>query len=173
MKNILRLIPVLAIVLLLCQCGYKNPNVYSGPPKTIYLKEWQNRTNELRLDSSIYRTLTMWFQKSGAITTTREKSEADLILAGEIISIELPSLSYSQKNVAKGVKVRLRVRYVVKELSTNTILLEMPNELWVEEYIVSSNSTVTTDNENEALDNIIEELSQKIYQRTILELHKL
>lgn len=171
MKKILRLLPVLLTVLLLCQCGYRNPNVYTGPPKTIYLKEWKNRTNELRLDSSIYRSLTMWFQKSGAITTTREKSGADLILAGEIISIELPTLSYSKKRVAQTVKVRLRVRYVVKDLKTNEILLENANELWVEDYIVSSSSTVTTDNENEALDTIVEELSQKIYQRTILELH--
>lgn len=154
-------------LILIASCGYRNPNVYNGPSKVIYATEWKNRTSELGLDSKIYRSLTRWFQKSGSLTTVREKDGADLVLAGEIVSIELPSLSYGTNNVATEVKVRLRVRYILKEISSNKVLLEVPSEIWTEEYLITTSSATNSDNESDALDQIIEDLSQKIYQRTV------
>ena len=153
-------------LILIASCGYRNPNVYNGPSKVIYATEWKNRTSELGLDSKIYRSLTKWFQKSGSLTTVREKNGADLILAGEIVSIELPSLSYGN-NVATEVRVWLKVRYILKDLSNNKVLLEVPSETWTEEYTVTASSSTNSDNESDALDQIIENLSQKIYQRTV------
>lgn len=164
---ILRVLPLLMVLALVVNCGYRNPNVYDGPSKVIYLTEWKNRTSELSLDAKIYRSLTNWFQYSSSISTVRQKEGSDLILVGEIISIELPSLSFTTGNVASQVKVRLRVRYLLKEISTNRILLEEGDEIWLEEYLVTSDSTVNSDNETEALESIIEDLSKKIYQRTV------
>lgn len=173
MKTVWRFFPLIVVVLIVAACGYHNPNVYTGPSKTIYLAEWKNRTSELGLDSEIYRSLTRWFQKSGSISTVRKKEGADLILAGEIISLELPSLSYGANSITTEVKVLLRVRYILKEISSKKIVLEIPNEIWTEEYLVSTNVTTNLDNEREALDTIIEDLSKKIYQRTVTRLPKL
>lgn len=174
MKRPWRILPLIAVVLLVTACGYHNPNVYTGPSKTIYLAEWKNRTSELRLNSEIYRSLTRWFQKTGSISTVRQKEGADLILAGEIVFLELPSLSYGVDNTTAEVKVRLMVRYILKEIASNKIVLETPSEIWTEEYLVSrTSSTSTLDNERKALETIIEDLSKKIYQRTITLLPKL
>lgn len=173
MKTVWRLFPLIVLALIVTACGYRNPNVYSGPHKAIYLTEWKNRTSELGLDSKIYRSLTKWFQKSGSISTVRKKGDADLILAGEIVSIELPSLSYGANNITTEVKVRLRVRYIMKDISSKKIILEVPDEMWTEEYLVSTNVSTNQDNEAKALDIIIDDLSQKIYQRTVAELPKL
>jgi hypothetical protein len=154
-------------------CGYHNPNIYNGPHKSIYITEWKNQTSELGLDSKIYRSLTKWFQKSGSISTVRQKEGADLILAGEIVSIELPSLSYGAKRLTAEVKVRLRVRYTVREISTSKILLEISDQIWEETYLVSQVSSVNLDNESKALEKIIDDLSQKIYQKTISGITKL
>jgi outer membrane lipopolysaccharide assembly protein LptE/RlpB len=159
--------------LLVTACGYHNPNVYSGPAKTIYLTEWKNRTSQLGLNSEIYRSLTRWFQKSGAINTVRVKEGADLILAGEIVSLELPSLSYGAKSRTTEVKVRLKVRYILKEIASKKIILETPGELWTEEYLVTTSNTANRDNESKALNTIIEDLSKKIYQRTVSRLSAL
>ena len=172
-KTICRIFPLIIAACIIASCGYHNPNVYNGPNKIIYITEWKNRTSELGLDSRIYRSLTRWFQKSGSISTVREKAGADLILAGEIVSLELPSLSYGANNIATEVKVRLRVRYVLKEIATNTILLEVPDEVWNENYLISTNSSANLDNEKKAVDAIIEDLSQRIYQRTVSKLPKL
>jgi hypothetical protein len=172
-KTVCRLLPLIAIACIFAACGYRNPNVYTGPHKSIYITEWKNQTSELGLDSKLYRSMTKWFQKSGSISTVRQKEGADLILAGEIVSIELPSLAYGAGRLTAEVKVRLRIRYIVKEISSNKILLEIPDQMWEESYLVSYNSSETMDNETKALDKIIEDLSQKIYQRTIATLPQL
>ena len=164
---------LLIVLLIVTACGYHNPNIYSGPPKTIYLAEWKNRTSRLGLDSQIYRSLTRWFQKSESISTVRKKEGADLILAGEIISQELPSLSYGSDSTTTEVRIKLRVRYILKEISSNKIVLEVPNQTWTEEYLTSSSSTSNLNNEREALESIVDDLSRLIYQRTITEVPKL
>ncbi len=173
MKKISRLFSIFFLAILVTSCGYRNPNVYTGPPKKIYITEWKNRTSELGLNSDIYRTLTKWFQKAGSISTIRQKDGADLILAGEIVSLDLPSLSYGDNNLATEVKVKLRVRYILKDIRSQKIVLEAPDEIWTEEYLVSSNITTNLDNEAEALEVIIDDLSQKIYQKTIAKLPNL
>lgn len=173
MKTICRFFPLIIAACIIASCGYRNPNVYNGPQKVIYITEWKNRTSELGLDSKIYRSLTRWFQKSGSISTVREKAGADLILAGEIVSLELPSLAYGANNITTEVKVRLRVRYILKDIASNKIILEVPDETWLEDYLVSSNSSANLDNEKKALDTIIEDISQRIYQRTVAKLPKL
>ncbi len=173
MRIVCRLFPLIVIACIVAACGYRNPNIYNGPHKNIYITEWKNRTSELGLDSKLYRSMTKWFQKSGSISTVRQKEGADLILAGEIVSLELPSLSYGANNITSEVKVRLRVRYIVKDIATNKILLEIPDQTWEETYLVSTNSSANMDNESKALDKIIEDLSQKIYQKTISGITKL
>lgn len=173
MKIICRLFSLFFFAAAIAACGYHNPNIYNGPDKVIYITEWKNRTSELGLDAKIYRSLTKWFQKSGSISTVRQKEGADLILAGEIVSLELPSLAYGANRLTAEVKVRLRVRYIVKEISTNKILLEIPDQIWDESYLVSLNSATNSDNEAKALEKIIEDLSQKIYQKTISGITKL
>ena len=173
MKPVYIITPLLFFAVILSSCGYHNPNVYSGPAKSIYMTEWKNRTSELVIQSKIYRSLTKWFQKSSSISVVRKKSGADLILAGEIISIDLPSLSYGIDNRTTEVKVKLRVRYIIKEISTNKVMLEVPDEIWTQEYLVGITSTVTSDNEEEALDIILEDLSQKIYRNTVSGIPKL
>ncbi len=173
MKIPWQFIVLLILTAVVTACGYHNPNVYNGPSKTIYMTEWKNRTSELGLDSQIYRSLTRWFQKTAALGTVRNKEGADLILAGEIISLELPSLAYGENSVTSQVKVILRVRYILKDLASKKIVIEVPNEFWTEEYLVSKNSSTNLDNEQKALETIIENLSRRIYQRTISEIPKL
>ena len=174
MKHIFRLFfAVLVIATLITACGYRNPYVYSGPDRTIYVTTWKNRTNVLLLDSKIYQSLIRWYQKSNSLVITKNKENSDFILAGEIISIDLPSLTYGGDNTTSEVNIRLKVRYIMKDLRTDQVLIEQPSEVWTEEYKVGANSTITKDNENEALAVIIDDLSQKIYQRSLTEFAKL
>lgn len=173
MKKPWLLLFLLAAAGALTACGYYNPNVYEGPAKTIYMTEWKNRTSKLGLNSQIYRSLTRWFQKAESITAVQQKKGADLILAGEIISLDLPSLAYGENSVTTQVKVILRVRYILKEIATNNIVLQAPNEFWTEEYLVSKNISANLDSENKALNTIIEDLSRRIYQRTVSEIPSL
>ncbi len=158
---------VLVTGLILASCGYRSPYVYSGPDQNLYITSWHNRTNELLLDAKIYQSLVKWYQKSGSIKVIKGKDGAQLILAGEIISIDLPSLSYGSGNDATEVKVLLTVRYVLKDLVKDTVLLEVGRETWTEEYKVGASSSESSDNEKKALGIIIDDLSEKIYIKTL------
>lgn len=163
---------VLLAGFILASCGYYNPYVYSGPDRNLYITSWHNRTNDLLLDAKIYQSLTRWYQKSGSIKVTKQKEGAHLILAGEIISIDLPSLTYGAGNTATEVKVLLKVRYILKDLQSGKVLLEVGNETWTEEYKVGASSSENADNEKEALGTIIDDLSEKIYLKTLSILSK-
>ena len=158
---------VLVTGLILASCGYRSPYVYSGPDQNLYITSWHNRTNGLLLDAKIYQSLVKWYQKSGSIKVIKGKDGAQLILAGEIISIDLPSLSYGSGNDATEVKVLLTVRYVLKDLVDDTVLLEVGRETWTEEYKVGASSSESSDNEKKALGIIIDDLSEKIYIKTL------
>jgi len=156
--------------LLLTACGYHNPYVYSGPEKKVYFASWKNRTNELQLDAKIYQSLIRWYQKSESFKFVKNKADADLILGGEIVSIDLPSLAYGANNTTTEVKLKLQVRYIMKEITTDKILFQEPGQTRTEEYTVTPDSTSTSDNEKEALATIIDELSQDIYVKTLTKL---
>lgn len=173
MKTTKRFIPlVMVLFFMLASCGYHNPYVYSGPDRDIYITTWHNRTNDLLLDSKIHQSLVRWYQKSGKINVVRSKKDAQLILAGEIISIDLPSLSYGTGNDATEVKVLLTVRYILKDLTNNKVLWEVGNEVWTEEYKVGQTASQSNDNEKDALEIIIDDLSQKIYIKSLNVLSK-
>ncbi len=152
---------------LLGGCGYYFPNVYNGPTRTIYMPNWKNRTSELDLNAKIYQSLSRWFQKSKSLHMTRNKNAADLILAGEIMYIDLPSISWSGNARTTEVRVKLGVRYILKDLKSGNVLWEVPNELWTENYSTEGGSTAIADREREALNKIISDLSERIYLGTL------
>lgn len=155
---------ILLVILFLGGCGYYFPHIYSGPARTIYMPNWENRTSKLGLNNDVYQSLSRWFQKSEALNLTRERQGADLILAGEIMSIDLPSVSWANVSTATDIKVRLYVRYVLKDLRTGDILWEEPRKLYTEDY---SARTISTAAEDQALDKIIENMSEDIYIGTL------
>ncbi len=174
MKTLKYLLPFLLVTLVtLNSCGYRNPNVYTGAEKSIYISNWKNRTNVLSLDMDIYQELTRWFQKSEGLNITKNRDEADIILAGEIVSIDLPSLAYGKKQAATEVKLQLKIRYIMKDVKTGKTLIEVPIETWTEQYLTGSSFSETKDNEKKSLDEIVKNLCQKIYRVAVGELSKI
>ncbi len=167
------LILTIVISVFVSGCGYRNPYVYSGPEKSIYVTTWKNRTSNLQLDAQIYQEFLKWFQKSRSLKITKSKEGADFILAGEIVSIDIPSLAYDAGNSASDVKLTLKVRYIFKDLATGSVLIEQGSETWQQSYTVTANAAETRDNTNEALETIIEDMAQKIYQRSLVQISKL
>ena len=167
MKSFSRFSLLLLLSILPVSCGYHNPYTYNGPETSVYITTWKNKTNELRLDSQIYQSLFKWYQKSDHIRVKKEKDGADLILAGEIVSIDIPSLSYGLNNITTEVKVRLKVRYILKSLKTGKVLMEVPDRTFSESYLVNTSSSITRDNKDRALEKIVDDLSEKIYLNTL------
>ena len=160
---------VLFCLLLLSGCGYYFPHVYDGPTRVIYMPTWQNRTNKLGLDNKIFQSLAHWFQKSEKVILTKDKTQADFILAGEITSISLPSVAWNSVSNATATKVQIVVRYVLKDLKTGKILWEVPSKLYTADYAVQTASSTADD---EALTKILDEMSEHIYLGTLNKIRK-
>ncbi|WP_310599845.1 LptE family protein [Desulfobulbus sp.] len=160
---------LLLAALLLGGCGYTFPHVYEGQPHAIYMPTWQNRTNKLGLDMKIYQSLGRWFQKSSSVSITKEKAGADLILTGEILSIDLPSVSWNTVSEVTGTKVNLIVRYALKDKATGKMLWEVRDKLYSADY---SMSTVSSAADEQALTKIIDDLSEDIYVGALKKIRK-
>lgn len=163
------LLVIFCFIFLLGGCGYYFPHVYDGPEKSVYMPNWKNRTDKLGIDAVMYQSLSIWFQKSKAIRITKKKETADLILAGEITFIDLPSVAWDGNARTTDVKVRLGLRYVLKDLKNGEILWEVPNDMWTEDYDTLSQDV---DSESAALAQIIDDVSEKIYLGTLDKLRK-
>ncbi len=169
-RTFTKLLIVSCLVFMVAGCGYYFPNVYNGPERSVYMPNWKNRTDKLGIDAFMYQSLSRWFQKSDAINLTKEKGGADLILAGEIISIYLPSVSWNDDARTTDVKVELTLRYVLQDLQTGDILWEVPNDIWTEDYNTLNESA---DSEDEAIKQILDEISEKIYLGTLDKLRRM
>lgn len=151
---------LLVSLLLLGGCGYYFPHDYQGPRRVIYAATWNNRTNKLNLDMRIYQSLSRWFQKTQSIDLTKEKAGADYVLSGEVISIDLPTVSWNSSSSTTGTKVSLYVRYSLKNLKTGKVVWEVNSKLYTADTTVQV-ATVASD--DEALGTIIEDMSENIY----------
>ncbi|MCL1979752.1 MAG: LPS assembly lipoprotein LptE [Proteobacteria bacterium] len=160
---------LLLCALLLAGCGYTFPHVYEGPHHAIYMPSWQNRTNKLGLDMKIYQSLGRWFQKTASVSLTREATGADLVLTGEILSIDLPSVSWSTINEVTATKVNLIVRYSLKDRATGKVLWEVRDKLYSADYSVS---TVSSAADEEALTKIVGDLTEDIYLGALKRIRK-
>jgi hypothetical protein len=128
------LLVIFCLIFLLGGCGYYFPHIYDGPEKSVYMPNWKNRTSKLGIDAVMYQSLSIWFQKSKAIRITKNKETADLILAGEITFIDLPSVAWDGNARTTDVKVRLGLRYVLKDLKNGEIIWEVPDDMWTEDF---------------------------------------
>lgn len=158
-------------------CGYRNPyvqpNVATLTPQSVYLSIWPNRTNELGLETAIYRNLVSWFQQSPKIKITPNKDDADFLLTGEIRSISLPALSYGRYDQAVEVNIILTVSYLLTEKATGRILLEKKDLTFAEAAKVGGDASTTRGNKNKALAIINDDLAELVYLDTMSQLFPL
>ena len=147
-------------LLALAGCGYYFPHVYDGPEQVVYMPDWENRTSKLGLDNRIYQVLARWFQKSEAVQLTKERGGADYILAGEIVGIDLPSVSWDGVSRASDVNVKLVVRYVLKDLKSGKIVWEVPSKLYTADY---TEKKISAAGDELALREIVDDIAKDIY----------
>ena len=161
---------LLLLSLTLSSCGYRNPYVkkttQSSPAKTILLTTWQNRTNELGLESVYFRLFNAWFKNSSRINVVFDEEQADLKLNGEISAIDLPGLFYGPSEEALEIKLKLTVRFTLRDNRSNSILWQEKHYIFYEPFIIDPSGEKAEFNKQRALLRIGDELAELIYLRT-------
>ena len=157
------------IVVLLYSCGYTNPYVQKSSleshTRTLHISTWDNRTNELGLESEYFRILNGWFKRSGRINVIFN-DETDLKLTGEISSIDLPGLFYDSFEEALEIKLKLTISFTLFDNRTNAILWQEKQYLIHEPFLLDPAGEQTQYNKQRALLRIGDEIGELIYLRT-------
>jgi hypothetical protein len=164
-----RLFLLLFLIILLSSCGYTNPYVKKSSQDTytskLLITTWQNRTNELGLESEYFRLFNSWFKKSDKIDVVFEEEAADLKLTGEISSIDLPGLFYNSFDEAREIKIKLTVRFTLFDNRNNVILWQEKHYTFYEPFILDPLGEQTQLNKHKALLLIGDEIGELIYLR--------
>ena len=151
-------------------CGYSNPYTQKEPleplSKTLYITMWQNRTNELGLESIYFRLFNAWFKQSSKIAVVFEEDQADLKLTGEISAIDLPGLFYDTFDEALEIKIKLTVRFTLRDTQNNSVLWQERQYIIYEPFIIDPLGETTRYNKQKALLRIGDEIGELIYLRT-------
>jgi hypothetical protein len=151
-------------------CGYSNPytriDSQVTPPKTLLITTWQNRTNELGLESIYFRLFNTWFKKSSKISVVFAEDQADLKLTGEISAIDLPGLFYDSFDEALEIKIKLTVRFTLRDNHNNSVLWQEKRFTIYEPFILDPSGEATRFNKQRALLRIGDEIAELIYLRT-------
>jgi hypothetical protein len=164
------LLLLLISTFIVSSCGYSNPYIKkeaaAPPARTLYLTTWQNRTNELGLESVYFRLFNAWFKKTDRINVVFDEEQADLKLTGEISAIDLPGLFYDSFDEALEIKLKLTVRFTLRNNRNNAILWQEKNFIIYEPFIIDAAGERTRLNKQNALLRIGDELGELIYLRT-------
>jgi len=161
---------LLLLAFSLSSCGYSNPYVKKGsqeiPSKNLLIANWQNRTNELGLESIYFRLFNAWFKKSSRISVVFDEDQADLKLTGEISAIDLPGLFYDSFDEAVEVKIKLTVHFTLRDKRNNSVLWQERRFTIYEPFIIDPSGEQTRYNKQRALLRIGDEIGELIYLRT-------
>jgi Lipopolysaccharide-assembly len=161
---------LLLLTLEISSCGYSNPYVKKTTPgtpaKTLLITTWQNRTNELGLESVYFRLFNAWFKNSSRINVVFDEDQADLKLTGEISAIDLPGLFYGPSEEALEIKLKLTVRFTLRDNRNNSVLWQEKQYTFYEPFIIDPSGEKAEFNKQRALLRIGDEIAELIYLRT-------
>jgi hypothetical protein len=169
-RTFLAFVVLLVLAFAVNSCGYSNPYIkkkaQGTPAKTLLITMWQNRTNELGLESEYFRLFNAWFKQSSRISVVFQEEQADLKLSGEISAIDLPGLFYDTLDEAVEIKIKLTVRFTLRDNRNNTVLWQEKKFTLYEPFIIDPAGEQTAYNKQKALLRIGDDLGELIYLRT-------
>jgi outer membrane lipopolysaccharide assembly protein LptE/RlpB len=157
-----RLLLVIAWVVGTTGCGYHLVGTASTLPEdvsTLYVERFQNQTRFLDMDQRVDEALSLEWVRRRRLQLVDEKSSADLMLSGVIVSLGIAPVSFDEQGRATEYQMNL---------STSVKLFDLrgtePKLLWEDlafsrrtSYLVDPNAADYFDRQVLAMDNLAED----------------
>ena len=124
---------------------------------------WRNQTNELGLEAVVGQAVQDWLSESNRLRLTSSSSEAQYVLEGTIVAIDMPGLSYGTAEVASELRGQLTVSYTLKEKASGKVLLNRQNVIKSKAFRVGADAPHHRTNKEAALAAMAEELGEDVY----------
>jgi len=161
----------LLLVVLVCAavasgCGYRfqGKAQLPGGAQYLYVDIFENRTNQLGLESTVTNAVVFEFTKRSKQAMVSDREAADIIMKGIIKSVELTTTvsSYKQSSGARSVSLTLDVQMV----SPDGKVVWSANGLSdSDSYSVSEDKFLSQDKQRATLAVVATRIAEKIYNR--------
>jgi hypothetical protein len=164
----LRMILLLSVVMVFnLSCGYRVRNSMGRLPdnlNSIGIPTFKNLTNEFKIEQIITRALLKEFTASTRGRVDSSASGVDLVLLGEIRSLDLLPVTYRTQNVGEktfGSAFQLTLRVSAKLVRQRDSAVIWQNEDFVfrERYLLNTNIRDFFSEENPALERLAQNFS--------------
>ena len=169
-KTVFLTLAILTVPLCFAGCGYHPPQTFHDdtPQKNIslYMELWENRTNEIGLESQISLALTDWLIQSNHFRLTSGADTATYTLKGAVLSVDYPGDSYDAFNRATALKARVTTSFRLTATESGNVVWQQENLVKESTYPVGSTAVMTQSNKKKALKSIADEIAENIYIRT-------
>ena len=165
------LFTLLLLLLPVAGCGYHNPYVpaagEAGLPITLHLAMWENHTNELGLESTIFQTLNSWFRRNPRVRLTQDRAAADFHLRGQILAITLPGSAYTRYDQAQEVEATLTVRFTLRKNNPDAVVCQKDGLTLSKFFTLTNDAASTRGNKEKALAAMADDLAEQIYDQVL------
>ncbi|HXK61621.1 MAG TPA: LPS assembly lipoprotein LptE [Acidobacteriota bacterium] len=168
---------ILLVLLPLVACGYR-PAVATRSIKgqSIAVEPLVNRTTTFEVEQTLTRALVRNLVEKSSYRVTPELSQADVILRGEILSVNATPVIYGRRLTEESGRetfgsaflVTLNARVELRERQTDKVLFKNNNYLFREQYEINADVQNFFSELNPALERIANDFGASVVA-TILE----
>lgn len=164
-----RLILLWVLPFFLGGCGYH----FSGqennlPPeiRSLYIELFANRTTEPFLENLITNQATEEFARSRSLHLTEDLTRSDAVLSGTVSAYSTYPISFGRNDEITEYRSDMTLDAVLYRTSDGKVLWK-GNLSWTEEYPSNDDKAAQEDNEDEAIEVIVERLAEELYFRIV------
>lgn len=163
MKNLIKIIPVLFLIIILSGCGYKVSGSGKYLPddlKTIAIPDFDNKTTKAEAEQFVTFAIRDEFIKRSSMKLIDRTDKADALLEGEITKFSVKPLSYSYFGSTNQYTVNITLNVTFINLNNNSVIYKNRNMTFSEDYEIESGDFFSQ--ETEALQKISEKFAKGI-----------
>ncbi len=158
---------VLAAVIFLSACGYHfaGSGEFPAGVTRVYIDMLQNRSSETGVESTFTNDLIYEFTRNREAAVAEDRSAADAVLTGSIVSLAVDNIS--RASVSRALERRVTgILNLRLESPDGRVLWASGNIVDREDYaVVSGNKTATDQNKSDAIAELSRKLAEAAFNR--------
>lgn len=137
---------VALLTLALADCGYHFPGegrTLPGGATSLYIEKFDNRTREAGLDNFVLESLQAEVARRGQFELAPDRSSAQLVLEGTILSLETRPVAFSSADEALQYQTFMTVSALLRDPKTNRVVWRISALRESDSYGAVANTVVT------------------------------
>lgn len=165
----MRALLLISLLLLLVGCGYHFPGktgALPGDVKQLYIPLFANRTAKPQLENKLSNQVSIVFGRSPKVNLVERESQAEAVLEGTIRSYSTKALSYDKNDDISEYRAIMTIDAKLRQFKDGRLLWSGTLS-WDEKYIAADDKGKQYDLEGEAVDEIVQRLSEKLLSRLL------